>query len=265
MSFKNKICWVTGASSGIGEALCLEMAKQGAQLILSARNEEKLTRTKEECLKNGAVKCVVIPLDLSDSTSIDKAFDSFSTQFTQLDFLVNNGGISQRGLAEDTGIDVDRRVMEVNFFGAVNLTKKVLPIMLKQGSGSISVTSSVVGKFGFPLRTAYSASKHAVQGFFESLRAEVGEKGLNVSIIIAGRIKTNISLYALEADGNEHGKMDQGQENGMPAEVAAQKIASALLVGKKEILVGGEELRMLYVRRLLPFLYHKIVTRIKST
>ena len=178
---------------------------------------------------------------------------------------MNNGGISQRGLAFETDFEVDRRVMEVNFFGAVNLTKRVLPIMLKQRNGNLSVTSSVVGKFGFQQRTAYSASKHAVQGFFESLRTEVEKEGLKISIIIPGRVKTNISLHALEADGSEHGKMDAGQEDGVPVEDAARQIAKKLLLGKREILIGGKEIKLVHIRRFFPSLFYKIVAKIKHT
>ncbi|MBD80124.1 MAG: short chain dehydrogenase [Crocinitomicaceae bacterium] len=265
MNFKNKVCWVTGASSGIGEALCYIMAKQGARLVLSSRNAHALEKVKSACKSKGAKECVIIAIDLADPSSIDRAFKSFSSQFSSLDFLVNNGGISQRGLALETDFKVDRKVMEVNFFGAVNLTKKVLPLMIKQGSGNISITSSVVGKFGFPQRTAYSASKHAVQGFYEALRTEVEKEGLKVSIIIPGRVKTNISIHALEGDGSEHGKMDAGQEEGMPVDKAVQIIAKGLLSGKREIMVGGKELKLVQIRRFFPSLFYKIVARIKHT
>jgi len=265
MTFKDKICWVTGASSGIGEALCYIMAEQGAELILSARNESALEKVKETCIQKGASGCDIIPLDLSKPESIEFAFQKFTSKHSKIDFLVNNGGISQRGLASETDFEVDRRVMEVNFFGAVNLTKKVLPMMLKQGSGNLSVTSSVVGKFGFPQRSAYSASKHAVQGFFESLRTEVEREGLKISIIIPGRVKTNISLHALEGDGSEHRKMDAGQEEGVPVDDAAQQIGRQLLEGKREILIGGKEIKLVHIRRFFPSLFYKIVAKIKHT
>ena len=265
MTFKNKICWVTGASSGIGEALCYIMAEQGATVILSARNESALEKVKESCVLKGAESCETIPIDLSKPESIENAFQKFISKHSKIDFLVNNGGISQRGLAFETDFEVDRRVMEVNFFGAVNLTKRVLPIMLNQRNGNLSVTSSVVGKFGFPQRTAYSASKHAVQGFFESLRTEVEKEGLKISIIIPGRVKTNISLHALEADGSEHGKMDAGQEDGVPVEDAARQIAKKLLLGKREILIGGKEIKLVHIRRFFPSLFYKIVAKIKHT
>jgi short-subunit dehydrogenase len=265
MTFKNKICWITGASSGIGEALAFYMANEGAKLIVSARNESKLLEIKDQCSANGASSCDVIPMDLANPTSINEAFGQFRDLYNSIDYLVNNGGISQRAYAHEASIDIDRQIMEVNFFGSVALSKLVLPIMLEQGRGNISVTSSITGKFGFPLRTAYSASKHAVQGFFESLRTEVQSKGVSVSIIIPGRVKTEISKHALEANGKEHGKMDDGQNEGISADKAAKIIGKGLLNRKREILVGGKELNMVHIRRFLPALFYKIVARIKHT
>lgn len=265
MTFNNKVCWVTGASSGIGEALSFEMAKSGASLILSARRVEELNRVKEKCLSFGAKDVFVIPIDLSDCDSIKAGFVLFSENFNSIDYLVNNGGISQRGLVKDTPIDIDRKVFEINFFGAVTLTKLVLPIMLRQGFGNISATSSLVGKFGFPLRSAYSASKHAIQGFYESLRTEVQKDGVCVSILIPGRVKTEISFNAVEADGSKHGKLDEGQNQGISSEKAARIIATGLLNNKREIEVGGKELLMIQIRRFIPSLFYKIVARIKHT
>ncbi|MGB0402566.1 MAG: SDR family oxidoreductase [Salibacteraceae bacterium] len=265
MTFKNKVCWVTGASSGIGEALSFEMAKSGARLVLSARRLEQLNRVKDKCLSLGATDVLLIPIDLSNSDSINEGFKAFVEKYDSVDYLVNNGGISQRGLVKDTPVDIDRKVLEVNFFGAVTLTKLVLPMMLKKGSGNISATSSLVGKFGFPLRSAYSASKHAIQGFYESLRTEVQKDGVYISILIPGRVKTEISVNAVEADGSKHGKMDEGQDQGISSEKAARIIAKGLLKNKREIEVGGKELLMIQIRRFIPSLFYKIVARIKHT
>lgn len=265
MSFKNKVCWVTGASSGIGEALSFYFAKQGAQLVVSARREETLQKVKKQCEDLGAASCSIIPIDLSHPKSIELAVNKFNSIHKSIDFLVNNGGISQRALAKDSSVDIDRKIMEVNFFGAVQLTKLMLPKFLDQGNGNISVTSSITGKFGFPLRSAYSASKHAVQGFYESLRTEVEKEGVRVSVIIPGRVKTDISKHAITSSGKEHGKLDQGQEEGISSEKAAKIIANGLLANKREILVGGKELNMVHIRRFFPALFYKIVARIKHT
>jgi short-subunit dehydrogenase len=166
-------------------------------------------------------------------------------------------------LVSETPLFIDRKIFEINYFGAVALTKAVLPGMIKNGGGHISATSSLVGKFGFPYRSAYSASKQALHGFFESLRAENIKNNIKVSIVIPGRVKTNISVNAIDKDGKKHGKMDEGQDSGITAEKAAKIICRNLKRNKKEILVGGKELIMIHIRRFLPRLYYFLSSRIK--
>jgi short-subunit dehydrogenase len=185
--------------------------------------------------------------------------------FKGIDILINNGGISQRSKVEETDLEVDRKIMEVNYFGAVALTKCVLPYLLKQKSGHIVVISSVTGIFGFPMRSAYAASKHALHGFFETLRTEVLDRNVGVTIVCPGRIKTDISYHALTKDGKEHGKMDEGQEKGIPADVCARKILSAIKKGKKEIYIARSELVLIYLKRFFPGLFYKIAPKIKPT
>jgi short-subunit dehydrogenase len=177
--------------------------------------------------------------------------------------LYHFGGISQRSYANDTSIEVDRKIFEVNFFGTIELTKKVLPTMIEHGGGQIGVTTSIVGKFGFPYRSSYAATKHALHGFFESLRAENVSNNILVSMIIPGRVKTNISVNALDKDGNTHNKMDEGQEKGLSAEISAKIIVKKLEKEKKEILVGGSELIMVYIRRFFPRLYYYLATKVE--
>lgn len=264
MKYKNKTVWITGASSGIGKALASKFSKEQANIVLSSRNISELKTIKSE-IENQNCKVEIEVLDLTNQESFSEIVSRIISKFGTIDLLINNGGISQRSLVEETDLSVDRKLMEVNFFGTVALTKAVLPVMLKQGGGQISVVTSIVGKFGFPLRSAYSASKHALQGFFDTLRAETQNRGIKVSIIIPGRIKTNISVGAIVADGNTYGKMDEGQEEGMSAEDAANKIYKGLSSEKKEILVGRKELLMVHIRRFFPFIYYKIVSKIKAT
>jgi len=264
LEYKNKTVWITGASSGIGRALAEKFSKENANVVLSSRNKSELESLKSE-LENYQNKVSIEVLDLTAQHTFEEVVSRVISEFGSIDLLINNGGISQRSLVEETGLDVDRKLMEVNFFGTVALTKAVLPYMLKQGNGQIAVVTSIVGKFGFPLRSAYSASKHALQGFFDTLRAETQDRGIKVSIIIPGRIKTNISLGAIVADGTTHGKMDEGQDTGMSAEDAAEKIFSSLKREKKEILVGRKELIMVYIRRFFPCLYYRMVSKIKAT
>lgn len=194
--FKGKTIWITGASAGIGEAIAIEFAVYGAKLILSSRRKEELERVAEICRKSGS-ECFVYPFDLSISSEIQEVADKILNKFGKVDILVNNGGISQRSLIIETPMEVIRRIMEVDFFGGVILTKKVLPAMITNQYGHIIVISSVSGIFGFPLRSAYSAAKHAIHGFYETLWAELHENGINVTIVCPGRISTNISLSAL--------------------------------------------------------------------
>ncbi len=258
-----KTIWITGASSGIGKALALEWASPKTHLILTARNEEKLNQLKTECEQKGAT-CTVVPMDLFDVGEIPKTVERVLKKHTQIDILVNNAGMSQRSAAKETPIENDRKIMELNFFSKIAFTKAVLPEMLKRGEGQIIAISSVVGKFGFPLRTAYSASKHAIQGYFEALRAEVEDLGIKVMIVSPGRVKTDISYNALRGDGTKHGQLDPGQANGMPVEICAKQIIAAAQKGKRDILIGRKELLMVYIRRFLPFLFFRLVKNIDN-
>jgi short-subunit dehydrogenase len=259
--FKDKVVWITGASSGIGKELALALADLGAKLVLSSRGKQALDEIKASKQLSDD-RCMVVPMDLSDMSGVDQMVNEVVKHFGRIDYLINNGGISQRSFSYETGVEVDRMVFETNFFGTVALTKAVMPIMIEQGSGHISATSSIVGKFGFPLRSAYSASKHALHGFFESVRAELVEKGIKVAMIIPGRILTQISVNAVTKDGEKHGELDKGQAEGMKADVAAQKILKGLAAEKKEILVGGKELLMVHIRRFLPRLYYKMSSKV---
>ena len=262
--FKDKIVWVTGASSGIGEALVKKLAKNGAQVILSARREEELLRVKKACGQAGE-RCILVPLDLEDEKSIFDAIHKVKTLIGTVDILINNGGISQRSLTSETGIEVDRRLMEINYFGAVALTKAVLPGMIKKGSGNIVAVSSIAGKFGFPLRSAYSASKHALHGFYETLGLEVKEKGVHVTIACPGRVRTNISKHALTKDGLPSEKMDKGLADGISPDKCAKKMLRAVVNERSEVLIGGKELLMVYIHKFIPPLFRKLARKVSPT
>ena len=214
-AFKNKTALITGASSGIGKALAAELLKQGARVIIASHNEAELKETEAE-LNNP--NCHIKVFDLSIQEEVEKAADELLEKYSVIDVLINNGGISQRSLIKDTSIDIDRKIMEIDYFSYVILTKKLLPVMLKNDGGYIAATSSISGLFGFPLRSAYAAAKHAIQGFFETLRAEHLNDNIKVTIAYPGRVKTNISLHALKKDGKPHGKMDAGQAGGVSPE-----------------------------------------------
>lgn len=263
MIFTNKTIWITGASSGIGKAVAIELSKDNTNLILSDVNETGLAEVAEICKKNGSTT-LIVPLDLSDEKSVETAAKKTLGNVSKIDCLYQFAGISQRSLVSETPLFIDRKIFEINFFGAIALTKAVLPAMIKNGGGQLAVTSSLVGKFGFPLRSSYSATKHALHGFFESLRAENKKNNIQVSIFIPGRVKTNISINAITKDGTSHGKMDAGQDTGITPEKAAKIIYRGLKKNKKEILVGGKELIMVHIRRFLPRLYYYLSSRIKD-
>jgi dehydrogenase/reductase SDR family protein 7B len=262
MKFKDKIIWITGAASGIGEALAYKSVEYEGKLILSDIDEARLSKVAATCETSGA-SVLNLPLDLSSRASIEKAVRVAMDHFGRVDVLINNGGISQRSLTWETPLEVDLKIMNINFFGAVILTKAVLPKMMEQGGGYIAATSSITGKFGFPLRSAYAASKHATQGFFETLGIELNDRNISVTIAMPGRVQTNISLNALTGDGKPHGKMDPGQATGMPADICAKKYLDAIYKRKPEVLIGGKELMMVHIRRFFPRLFYRLARKIK--
>lgn len=260
----NKTVWITGASSGIGKALALASAKKGATLILSARSEEKLEAVKKQCENLGAV-CFIICLDLGKPEELPVAVLRAKAMVSKVDVLVNNGGISQRSFARDTDLSIDRKIMEINFFGNVALSKAVLPWMTENGGGQIVVISSISGKFGFFMRSAYAASKHALQGFYESLRLEEAENNIKVNMVFPGIIDTPISKSALTADGKQHNKLDPKQANGMPVDQCAEIIIRGWQKNKPEILVGGKELKAVWIKRLFPKAFFKLIAKQSPT
>lgn len=262
MKFKGKVIWITGAASGIGEALAYQSVKYGARLILSDIDEPRLQEVAGNCESMDA-EVLFLPLDLSSRESVENAVPLALSRFDRIDVLINNGGISQRSLTWETPLEVDYRIMNINFFGAVILTKAVLPSMMERGEGCIAVTSSITGKFGFPLRSAYSASKHAAQGFFETLGIELAGKNISVTVAIPGRVQTNISVHALTKNGTPHGEMDPGLASGIPADVCARKYLDAVHKRRREVLIGGKELLMVHIRRFFPRLFFRLARKVK--
>lgn len=263
MAYTGKTVWITGASSGIGESLARAFVLAGANVIISARRSDELDRVRRSC--NADDRVSVLPFDLADADVLPAVADKALSLRGGIDVLVNNGGISQRALAKDTKLDVDRRIMEVNYFSAIALTKAVLPNMLLRGRGRVVAISSVVGYVGTPMRSAYSASKHALHGFYESLRAELHGTGVGVTLVCPGFIRTNVSYAALGGDGTPHGQMADFQANGMDPDLCAKRILQGIDAESPEILVGGaRELSAIYLRRFLPNVYRKVITRVRA-
>ncbi len=259
-SFNNKVVWITGASSGIGEALVHSFANEGAIVVLSARRADELHRV-QTAAKLDDTNSLIISFDLENTSNASEYIDLIIQKFGRIDVLINNGGMSQRALSSETPIDLERKIMEINYFSATNLTKAVLPFMLKQKSGQVVVISSIAGKFGFYLRSSYSAAKHALHGYFESFRLETEKQGIKTLIVCPGKIKTNISNSAVLADGKTHNQMDPSHQNAMSAEQCAAIILSAIKNGKEEILIGGKELKAVGLKRYFPKIFGKIIRK----
>lgn len=264
MDFKDRIVWITGASSGIGEALVYELDKRGAKLIISARRESVLLEVKAKCIHPDNVQ--VLPLDLEHFDGLSQVSTTACSFFGKIDILVNNGGLSQRSLAKDTDISVDERLMKVNYLGTVALTKAVLPSMLANKQGQIVTVSSMVGKFGTPLRSSYAATKHALHGFMDSLRAEEERNGINITMICPGFVATNISLNALTSDGSAQNTMDAQTKAGIHPSVFAKKMANAILAKKEEVYIAGVKEKFgLVLKRFFPTLFSKVVKKMAVT
>lgn len=258
MKLAGKTVWITGASSGIGEACALEFAKRGCKLVLSARNADKLEDVRKRCPSPETVR--VVPLDLSRN-------DDFPTLVASVwkdgpvDIFLGNGGLSQRALARETTMETYRYIMEVNFFGNVALSQALLPHMRANGGGHFAMVSSLVGKFGFKLRTGYAASKHALHGFYESLRLEEVESGIGVTMICPGFIRTGISKVALDGKGSTAGSMDNNLDGGMPPEDCAFKMVNAIASEKHEAVIGGTERFSVLLKRLAPGLLYRMTLK----
>lgn len=261
--FENKVVWVVGASSGIGAEIALQTAKWGGKVVLSARNQNKLEEIKAG-IKNSE-EAFIAPLDLEDQSNFDAIVSTIIERYGRIDYVFNNGGLSQRGEAGDTAIEIDRRIMEINYFGNIAITKAVLPYMRKQQSGHIIPISSIAGKFGFYLRSAYSASKHAMQGFYESLLLEEAKNNIHVTLAYPGKINTEISKSALNSDGEAHGVMDHNQETGMPVDVCVQKLLKAVARKKKSVLIGNKEILAVHIKRFWPGLFWRIIKNQSAT
>jgi short-subunit dehydrogenase len=258
---QDKVVWITGASSGIGEAMAHAFAKKGAILVLTARRENELQRVQKE-LGLPAEKVMILPMDVTQFETAQPLAEQVVARFGRIDIMVQNAGISQRSKVIDTDLKVYQELMDVNFFSGVALTKAVLPYMKRQQSGHFVVTSSVAGKIGTPQRSGYNAAKHAVQGFYDALRAEVYEDNIEVTIHCPGYIKTNISLNALDAQGNKFNKMDENQANGISAEECARQVIEAVEQNKKEIIIGGfKETAGVYLKRFFPSILYKMVIK----
>lgn len=260
MDFSGQVVWITGASSGIGEALARDLARRGARLVLSSRRTAELERVRRSLERSD--EHIVVPLDLAHAATFSAAVADVLARCGRIDVLVNNGGVSQRALATDATLEVERAIMEVDYFGTVALTKAVLPSMRERRSGRIVVVSSVMGYVGTPGRSTYAAAKHALHGYFDSLRAELWRDGIGITLVCPGYVKTAVSDNAVGPRGEKHGKTDGTHLSGISAEKCSAAIVRAIASGREEVYVG-REVYAIYVKRFLPWLFSRIVRRIK--
>lgn len=258
--FENKVVWITGASSGIGLEAVRHLDKCGALMVISARRVDVLEGVRDALEKPENV--MVVPIDLEHQETFSDAARQVIERFGRIDILINNAGISQRSYVVDTDLGVDKRIMEVNYFGTVALTKAVLPYMLNAGGGHFVTVTSLVGKFGFGVRSAYAASKHALHGFFESLHIELHERGIRVTIVCPGPVQTSISLNALDGSGTPTGEMDDMQKKGMPAAQAVRIMLRGVSRGQREIIIGNFKEKLgVRLKAWLPSVFFKMALK----
>lgn len=255
ISFKDKIVWIIGASSGIGESLAYEFCNEGAKVILSSRNQTELEKVKQNC-NSDEESAFVLSLDITQENDILDKTELVLRSFKRIDYLIISSGIVARDLVQNIDLTIDRKIMETNYFGAITLTKSILPSMINSNSGHIVVISSLSGKYGVPKLSAYAASKHALHGFFDSLRSEISKQNIKITIIIPGFINTSIISKGMDGKGNLYNKNLSVNEKGMTPEKCASKIIQAIMNEKQEVLIGGIEVWSVYLYRFFPKLFN---------
>ena len=250
--------WVTGASSGIGEAMARAIVREGGRAVISARRTDRLQAVRDAM--NAPDRVAIVPLDQSEPEHVHGAVPPALEAFGGLDTVILCGGVSQRSFARETAFDVDRALMTVNYLANVALIKALLPALLEQPRPQIVVISSVVGRVGSPYRSGYAASKHALHGFFDSLRAELPMRA-TVTIVCPGFVKTDISMHSLTGDGTPLNQMDRAQATGMAADVFAERALRAILSRRREVVIGGTEAWAPLLQRLVPGVLARLVRR----
>lgn len=254
-----KVVWITGASSGIGEALTYQYNSKGYKTIISSRNKEELERVKQKCRYPENISVLV--MDISKFAEMEDNVKSAIKAFGSVDILINNAGISQRSLIIETDFEVYKKLMDVNYLGTVALSKAILPEFVKQKSGHFVTVTSLMGKFASPYRSGYCGVKHALHGFFDGLRMEHEKDGIAVTLICPGFVQTNVAKNALTADGSTQNKEDDATKNGLPVDTFAKKMIAAIEKSKFEAYIGKKEIMGVYLKRFFPRLLHKVVLK----
>ena len=260
-AFEKKVVWITGASSGIGEALAYELAGRGAALVLSARRMDRLLAVAQKCGELGAADAYALRLDVEALASHAPAAAHVLARFGRVDFLVNNAGRSQRGLIENTPVAVDAAMFALNVVAPISLTKAVLPAMLAAGAGAVVNTVSVSGKLGAPCSATYSATKHALLGWADALRAEVGSRGLHVVNVCPGPVQSEIAENAFceDASGKPLGEPTEPDVPRLPAARCALLMAGAMHARLPEVWLAPQPILLFtYIAQFMPSFYHAL-------
>lgn len=259
MEVTGKTIWITGASSGIGRELALQLGSQHNRIILSARNEDALRKVADTINRSGS-EAIVFPIDFSDADQAGQNAAEFAAKDGGIQVAIHAAGISQKAPVRENLFDVYRTVMEINYFGLIAVVKAVLPGMLKTRSGSIVAVSSLAGKIGSKNRSGYSGSKFAVCGFMDCLRAEVANQGIHCLTVCPGYVKTHIAQNALDSSGSRRGKSTPQIDSGMPPNECAHQIITAIQKRKDEVVIArGSQAWGPLFGRLFPSLLRKVV------
>lgn len=260
--YKDKIVWITGASSGIGEALAKHINAVGGIVLLSARTKENLERTQQ--VLSQPERSYIFPMDVCHQDEVNNTYQTIISTFHKVDILIQNAGVSQRSKIIDTAYHVYEKLIQMNYLSLVYLTKLILPDMIKNQGGQIIVISSLAGKVGAPMRSGYSASKHALHGFFDCLRVEHEKDNIKVNIMCPGYTKTKIAHNALNASGEKNNTEDEEINQGMEPADLAMKICRAAAYNKHESYFGGKEVNSVLLKKLFPGLLHRILVKRNS-
>ena len=258
-TISGQVIWITGASSGIGEALAYQLSAMGNTLLLSARNKRQLEQVKAQCQQPEKVH--LLPLDLADFMNMDTLVEEALARVGTINILINNAGISQRSLIADTRIEVYKKLMDINYLGTVALSKALLPYFIKEQVGHFVTVTSLMGRFGSPYRSGYCGSKHALHGFFDVLRMEHQKDGIQVTMICPGFVQTKVAFNALTGDGTPQNTDDHATSRGMPVKEFARKMIDAIARKKFEAYIGKKEVVGIYLKRFVPKVLHKVVLR----
>ncbi|XP_029364703.1 dehydrogenase/reductase SDR family member 7B [Echeneis naucrates] len=266
-SLRDAVVVITGASSGLGKECARVFHAAGARLVLCGRDTARLQQVVQELTacstgtKHQTYTPRIIIFDLAKTDTVDRAAEEILKCYGQVDVLINNAGISYRGNILDTHLSVQRDVMETNYFGPIALTQALLPSMVHHRRGHIVVISSVQGKIAIPYRSAYAASKHATQAYFDCLRAELGRYGIPVTVVSPGYIQTNLSVNAMTGDGSKYGVLDNTTATGWDPRDVAQAVLRAVRQRRKDVILAGPLPTLaIYLRTLWPTLFFKLMS-----